>query len=76
MPLKPSELEALADHLLASDFKNSKRNKSSTTEYPILSPSQMKRRHAKEYPVSSLGKKQLLEAQSHRMDVEGQLGEE
>lgn len=76
MPLKPAELEALADHLLENDFKNSKKNKIKETEYPILSPSQLKRRRAREYPVSSLSKKQLLEAQTHRMDVEGALSEQ
>lgn len=67
--LNTKELEELADHLLSLDLKNTKRNKTRTEEYPILSESQLKRRAAMEYPISSLGKKQLLNAQLAGMDI-------
>lgn len=66
--LSPKELEALADHLLASDFSDNRKNKSQLTEFPILSPSQLKRRLLAEIPYSNLSEKQRVECRSKNLD--------
>lgn len=68
MPLTPEELERLADELLKKYLKDRRKNKSKLDEYPILSPSQLKRRQAIEIPYSSLSEKQRLECKMKRMD--------
>lgn len=66
--LSPKELEALADHLLESDFSDNRKNKSQLTEFPILSPSQLKRRLLAEIPYSNLSEKQRIECRSKNLD--------
>jgi hypothetical protein len=61
----PAEREAMslekqADELLADTLKSKKRNKSRVEEYPILSASQVKRRHSKELSIADLPIKQRL----------------
>jgi hypothetical protein len=70
MALSSSELEALADHLLESQTKNKLKNKSKLEEYPILSPSQYKRRIAMEIPYSNLTTRQKLNAKMKNYDYE------
>jgi hypothetical protein len=62
MALSPVELERLADNLLSKEFKDTRKNKVKTTEYPILSPSQYKRRQLTEIPYSNLSTRQKLNA--------------
>lgn len=68
MALSPEELENLADHLLKKDFEDKRRNKTRTTEFPVLSPSQMKRRSLMEIPYSNLSEKQRLECRLKNLD--------
>ena len=73
--LSPKELEALADHLLSSDFADTRKNKSRLIEFPILSPSQMKRRLSAEIPYSSLSKKQMIECRFKNLEYSPREGE-
>jgi hypothetical protein len=68
MGLTSEELDGLASHLLEQDFKDRRRNKIRTTEFPILSPSQMKRRTLMEIPYSNLSERQRLECRSKNLD--------
>jgi len=63
-------IERLADKLLEQDLKSKKRNKSRTSEYPILSKSQMKRRQSREIPYSNLSNRQKLLATEKYWDYE------
>jgi len=64
MPLTSEDLERLADHLL----RHKRKNKSRKTEFPILSPSQMKRRMLMEIPYSNLSERQRLECRLKNLD--------
>jgi len=68
MPLTSEDLERLADHLLRQEFEDKRKNKSRKTEFPILSPSQMKRRRLMEIPYSSLSERQRLECRLKNLD--------
>lgn len=68
MSLKPEELERLADYLLRDEFEDKRKNKSRTREFPILSPSQIKRRESMEIPYSSLSEAQRLACRKQKMD--------
>lgn len=68
MPLTSEDLERLADHLLRQEFEDKRKNKSRKTEFPILSPSQMKRRMLMEIPYSSLSERQRLECRLKNLD--------
>jgi hypothetical protein len=68
MALSSKELEELADNLLSSDLTEKKKNKVRTTEYPILSNSQLRRRQAREIPYSNLSGKQRLECRTKNLD--------
>jgi len=68
MALTATDLENLADHLLQSDMKQNKRNKSRTEEFSILSPSQNKRRSLTEIPYSNLTEKQKMECRAKNLD--------
>lgn len=68
MSLSHEEVERLADHLLREDFEERRRNKIRTTEYPVLSPSQLKRRVLSEIPYSNLSERQRLECKSKNLD--------
>lgn len=69
MSLSPKELEALADNLLRKELKDNSRNKSSKTEYPILSESQISRRQSMEIPYSNLTPRQRLTARHKNYDI-------
>lgn len=64
------ELEELANHLLSKDLKDRRKNKSQITEYPILSPSQLKRRHSMEIPYSNLSDKQKLDCRTKNLECD------
>lgn len=68
MSLNSEDLERLADHLLRDEFKEKKKNKSKKAEFPVLSPSQMKRRTMMEIPYSNLSEKQRLECRLKNLD--------
>jgi len=74
MALSPAELENLADYLLRNDFENPKRDKSRTVEYPVLSPSQFKRRIGMEIPYSNLSQRQKLECQTRKLEYTSDVG--
>ena len=75
MALSASELERLADNLLKESLKDCRCNKSRTAEYPILSPSQLKRRTSLEIPYSNLSEKQRLECKSKNLEYYSREGE-
>jgi|BioPla2DNA2_1021312.scaffolds.fasta_scaffold109313_2 hypothetical protein len=68
MPLTSEDLERLADHLLRQEFEDKRKNKSRKTEFPILSPSQLKRRMLMEIPYSNLSERQRLECRLKNLD--------
>lgn len=68
MALNSEDLERLANHLLRTDFEDKRKNKSRTNEFPVLSPSQMKRRVMMEIPYSNLSERQRLECRLKNVD--------
>jgi hypothetical protein len=72
MSLSSKELEALADNLLRKELKDCSRNKSTKTEYPILSESQISRRQSMEIPYSNLTPRQRLTARYKNYDLGGE----
>lgn len=64
----PTDLERQADELLAQDFQDKRRNKTRVIEFPVLSPSQLKRRTSMEIPYSNLSNKQRLECRIKHLD--------
>mgnify|MGYP006883604504 CR=1 FL=1 len=58
-----NDLEKQADKLLEDTLKDTRRNKIRLEEYPILSDTQLKRRRAREIPMSSLSIRQKLESE-------------
>jgi len=63
-----TELEKMADEILAQDFQDKRKNKSKLEEFPVLSPSQIKRRTSMEIPYSNLSGKQRLECRMKHLD--------
>lgn len=72
MALTHQDLEDLADNLLIDVFKDRRKNKSRTDSYPILSPSQMKRRFLSEISYSNLSIRQRLNARMKDMEYSGE----
>lgn len=70
MGLSYEELEKLADHLLREEYEDKRKNKSRKIAYPILSPSQEKRRTSMEIPYSNLSKRQRLECKLKNLEYE------
>jgi len=58
---KKDKLELLADELLSDFLKDTKKNKMRTSDCPILSDSQLKRRASMEIPFSNLRLNQRIE---------------
>lgn len=73
--ISPNELERLANVLLESYIKDKHKNKMKSDEYPILSPSQMKRRQSAEIPYSNLSMNQKLQARLKNYDYNEREGE-
>jgi len=72
MGLSTKELDELADNLLQANFSDKRKNKSQMTEYPILSPSQLKRRLSCEISYSNLSIRQKLNARMKNYEYEDQ----
>jgi len=72
MGLSSQDLEDLADHLLMALFKDKRKNKSQMEEFPVLSPSQLKRRCSSEIPYSNLSIRQKLNARMKDYEYEGE----
>lgn len=68
MFLTSRELEIMADYLLDETLTDMKRNKITTSEYPILSKSQQHRREMMEIPFSNLTENQKQDCHSKNLD--------
>lgn len=75
MSLSSNELEILADGLLDTELKDKKKNKVKTTEYPVLSRSQLKRRESMEIPYSNLSNRQRMECRTKNLEYDGGEGD-